>query len=183
MMASFFTGQGDTGDTGFLGEGRISKTSERIEAVGSVDEATAALGLARSLSKSEKICSIIVHVQKQLYWLMSELSAAPDIAERFDKINQDEIVWLEKQIEHLENTVMLPRAFIIPGESSASAALAFARTIVRRAERRTITLFETGEIQKSLLIAYLNRLSSLIFILEVYEASLSGRGVRLVNEE
>jgi len=182
-MTPFFTGQGDAGDTGFLGEGRISKTSERIEAVGCVDEATAALGLARSLSKSEKICSMLVHIQEQLYWLMSELSAAPGVAEKFDKINQVEIVWLEKQIEHLENTVLLPKEFILPGESSASAALALARTIVRRAERRTITLFETGEIKKSLLIAYLNRLSSLIFILEVYEASLSGRGVRLVNEE
>lgn len=182
-MTPFFTGQGDSGDTGFLGEGRISKTSIRIEAVGSVDEATAALGLARSLSKNEKTCSILLHVQQQLYWLMSELSAAPDVAEKFDKINEDEIQWLEKQIEELEKSVVLPRAFIIPGESPAGAALSLARTIVRRAERRTIALFDSGEIKKSLLMVYLNRLSSLIFILEVFETSLSGQGVRLVNED
>ena len=182
-MTPFFTGQGDSGNTGFLGEGRIPKTSARIEAVGSVDEATAALGLARSLSKNEKTGSILLHIQQQLYWLMSELSAAPDVAEKFDKINEDQILWLEKQINDLENTVVLPREFIIPGESPASAALSLARTIVRRAERRAITLFDAGEIKKSSLIAYLNRLSSLIFILEVYEASLSDRGVRLVNEE
>ena len=182
-MASFFTGKGDTGTTGYLGEGRISKTSIRIDAVGSVDEATAALGLARSLSKSEKISQILLHVQKQLYWLMSEISAALDVAEKFNKINQDEILWVEDQIEHLEKIVVLPREFIIAGESVASAALALARTIVRRAERRTIALFEAGEINKPLLIAYLNRLSSLIFLLEVYEASSSGGGVRLVNED
>ena len=90
---------------------------------------------------------------------------------------------MEDQIEHLEKIVVLPREFIIAGESVASAALALARTIVRRAERRTIALFEAGEINKPLLIAYLNRLSSLIFLLEVYEASSSGGGVRLVNED
>jgi cob(I)alamin adenosyltransferase len=182
-MAPFFTGQGDLGDTGILGEGRVSKTSVRIEAVGSVDEANAVIGLARSLSQSEKTKSILLHVQKQLYFLMSELSATLETANKFDKISQDDVLWLEKQIESLENSVVLPREFIIPGESTASGALAMARTVVRRAERRTIELFESGEIAKSVLLAFLNRLSSLIFILEVYESSLSGRGLRLVNEE
>lgn len=182
-MAPFFTGQGDSGDTGILGEGRVSKTSVRIEALGSVDEANAVIGLARSLSQSEKTKSILLHVQKQLYFLMSELSATPETADKFDKISQDDVLWLEKQIESLENSVVLPREFIIPGESTASGALAMARTVVRRAERRTIELFESGEIAKSVLLAFLNRLSSLIFILEVYESSLSGRGLRLVNEE
>ena len=114
---------------------------------------------------------------------MSELSATPETADKFDKISQDDVLWLEKQIESLENSVVLPREFIVPGESTASGALAMARTVVRRAERRTIELFESGEISKSVLLAFLNRLSSLIFILEVYESSLSGRGLRLVNEE
>lgn len=182
-MTPFYTSKGDSGDTGFLGAGRISKASVRIEAVGSVDEATAALGLARALAESEKTRSIILHVQKHLYLLMSELSADFETADQFDKISEDDVKWLETQIENLENAVVIPREFIIPGENPASGALALARTVVRRAERRTVALLESDEIQKPVLIAYLNRLSSLMFILEIYEVSLYGHGVRLVKED
>lgn len=182
-MAPFYTGQGDLGDTGYLGEGRISKNSLRIEAIGTVDEATAALGLARALSQNETTHSIILHIQRTLYYLMTELSADPKAASKFDRIGQGDIDWLETQILALENAVELPRGFILPGECPASGALALARTIVRRAERRTIALFEARGFEKSLLIAYLNRLSSLIFILEIYENTLSGHSTPLAKEE
>jgi cob(I)alamin adenosyltransferase len=180
-MTPLYTSKGDSGDTGYLGSGRISKASTRIEAVGAVDEATAALGLARSLTESEKCRKILLNVQKKLYWLMSELSAAPDVAKKFDKINENDVRELEAEIAELEVLVELPREFIIPGEAPASAALAVARTVVRRAERRTIALLEEKEIQKQVLAAFLNRLSSLVFILEVYESSLSGDKPRLVK--
>ncbi len=180
-MGSFFTGNGDTGKTGFLGEGRISKNSLRIEALGSVDEANAALGYARSIAIGQKTKELLLEVQKQLYYLMSELSASPEVSDRFDRIGGDEILWLEERIREIEALVNLQREFIIPGENPSSGALSIARTIVRRAERRSIALFEADEIKKSLLITYLNRLSSFVFILEVYEASLSGPGVRLVK--
>jgi len=182
-MTPFYTGKGDTGQTGSLGSGRISKNSTRFEAVGSIDEATSFLGLARALSDSEKIKSIIVKIQQQLYLLMSEISASPEVADQFEKINEDNLSWLEKQIEELADAVEMPREFIIPGESPASSALSVARSVVRRAERRTITLFNAEEIIKPNLIAYLNRLSSLIFVLEVYDSFLSGRGIRLAKEE
>ncbi len=182
-MAPFFTGKGDAGDTGFLGEGRISKASQKIEAVGSVDEASAVLGLARSLSDSETTQTIILHIQKQLYWLMAELSASEATAELFDRLSKEDVAWLEEQIIQLENALTMPKDFIVPGETPASGALSLARAIVRRAERRVVALYETGDLQKQGLIVYLNRLSSLIFILEVYESSRSGGGVRLVKEE
>ncbi len=115
-MAPFYTGQGDSGDTGYLGEGRISKSSLRIEAVGTVDEANAALGLARAFSENEKIKSVILTLQKQLYWLMSELAASPENAAQFDKISQEQITWLEDQIDAFENNVDMPKEFIVPGE-------------------------------------------------------------------
>ena len=173
----FYTGQGDTGDTGFLGEGRISKSSLRIEAVGTVDEATAALGLARALSEDETLTSIVLIVQKQLYWLMSELSASPEHAALFKKIGPVQISWIEGQIDALENVVELPMDFIVPGETPASAALSLARTILRRAERRVVALLEDGGITNPELVTYLNRSSSLVFILEIYESSLSGGGI------
>jgi cob(I)alamin adenosyltransferase len=182
-MAPFYTGKGDTGDTGYLGEGRLSKAGSRMDALGSVDEATAALGLARSLSASEEVRALILSVQKHLYLLMSELAASPETAAAFDKIDDEQVTWLEAQIADLEQRVTLPREFIIPGENPASGALSLARTIVRRAERRVVALLEEGGISKPVLVAYLNRLSSLIFILEVHESSLTGEGVRLAKEE
>jgi cob(I)alamin adenosyltransferase len=182
-MTPFYTAEGDSGDTGYLGQGRLSKSSLRIEAVGSVDEATAAVGLARAQTQSENTRNILLQVQKQLYQLMAEVSAAPENAAQFRKIDSETVLWVEEQIESLEKSVVLPREFIIPGENAASGSLALARTIVRRAERRVISLHEAEKIENLDLVAYLNRLSSLLFVLEVYEASHFGRGIRLVKED
>jgi cob(I)alamin adenosyltransferase len=182
-MAPFYTGHGDAGNTGFLGEGRISKASSRIEALGSVDEATAALGLARALTTHKMVQDILLKIQKQLYFLMSELSADAKTADQFDRIHQEDVNWLEAQINQIEQQVDMPREFILPGSSPASGALGLARTIVRRAERRAIVLFENKGFSKEVLIAYLNRLSSLLFVLEVYEAAASDQGLRFAKED
>lgn len=181
-MAPFYTKLGDQGDTGVLGPGRVSKSSLRIEAIGSLDEASSALGLARALAASEKTKSILLQTQKTLYVLMSEVSAPPATAHQFDKLGQEDVAWLENQISELEAQVELPRDFILPGTNLASGALSLARTIVRRAERRVIALFEAGEINKSAIIAYLNRLSSLIFTLEIYEINISDGIIQLAKE-
>lgn len=178
----FYTAKGDSGETSYLGEGGISKSSLRIEAVGSVDEATAAIGLARALSEGDKTLTVLMEVQKALYILMSELSASPEVANKFDKLNDTHLQWLELKIEEFEDSVKLPKVFIIPGGSPASGALALARTIVRRAERRAVALLEANQIHKKLLIAYLNRLSSLLFVLEVYESTFSGNDIELTKE-
>lgn len=180
-MASFFTGGGDQGDTGFLGEGRISKSSLRIETVGTVDEVTAALGFARSIAVSEKTRTILLAIQKQLYGLMTELSASLENAKTFTRITDEAIYWLEQHIMELEAMVELPHEFILPGETPASGALSLARTIVRRAERRIVALLNAGEIENKFLVTYINRLSSLIFVLEVYESSLGDGSVRLAK--
>jgi cob(I)alamin adenosyltransferase len=181
-MAPFYTKLGDQGDTGILGPGRVSKSSLRIEAVGSLDEASSALGFARALAASEKTKNILLQTQKTLYVLMSEVSALPSTAHQFDKLGQEDVAWLENQISELEAQVELPRDFILPGTNPASSALSLARTIVRRAERRVIALFEAGEINKSTIIAYLNRLSSLIFTLEIYEINISDGIIQLAKE-
>jgi cob(I)alamin adenosyltransferase len=181
-MAPFYTAAGDTGETSYLGPGGISKSSLRIEAVGSVDEANAAIGLARALSESEQTHNILFKVQQHLYLLMTELSASPDISEKFDKLNNSHLQWLEAKIAELEQAVEIPKVFITPGSSPASGALDLARTIIRRAERRTVALLEEKQILKQLLVAYLNRLSSLLFVLEVYESSNFGHQIQLTKE-
>ncbi|HOE70248.1 MAG TPA: cob(I)yrinic acid a,c-diamide adenosyltransferase [Brevefilum sp.] len=181
-MSPVYTSDGDQGETGYLGKGRISKSSLRIESVGSVDEANAAIGLARALCADPKSKTILFEVQKHLYLLMTELSASPEMADQFDRLNQDHVNWLEEQIEDLESAVVLPREFIIPGSSPASGAIHLARTIVRRAERRAVSMLEAELIKKQLLIAYLNRLSSLLFMVEVYEALSAGNDIQLAKE-
>jgi cob(I)alamin adenosyltransferase len=181
-MAPFYTAAGDTGETSYLGAGGISKSSLRIEAVGSVDEANAAIGLARALSESEQTRAILFTVQQHLYLLMTELSASPDVADKFDKLDNGQLNWLEAKIDDLEAAVEMPKVFIIPGSSPASGALDLARTIIRRAERRTVALLEEKQILKQLLVAYLNRLSSLLFVLEVYESSNFGHQIQLTKE-
>jgi cob(I)alamin adenosyltransferase len=182
-LAPFYTSLGDSGDTGFLGKGRYSKASPMIEAVGSVDEASAALGFARSVNEIEDIKTIILEIQKQLYVLMTELSSVPDANSHFAKITQDDVHYLEAQIASIEASVDLPREFIIPGESVSSAVLAMARTVIRRAERRTIAFIQENDYQNQNLTAYLNRLSSLVFVLEIYDITKSGRALKLVKEE
>lgn len=180
-MSPFYTSEGDSGDTGILGSGRVSKTSTVIEAVGSVDEATAALGLARALSANENTQRIVLAIQKTLYVLMTEISSSIEIKDQLTGISQKDIDLLEEEIASLEKEVDLPREFIIPGVTPASSTLSLARTIIRRAERRVIALFEAGEIKNKHLIAYLNRLSSLVFVLEVFETQDSGNTLQLAK--
>jgi cob(I)alamin adenosyltransferase len=180
-MAPFYTTEGDQGETGYLGQGKISKSSLRIEAVGCIDEANAAIGLARSLSANQKTHDILFEIQKHLYILMSEISASPEAAGKFDKLDESYLNVLEAHIQELEASVELPRVFIIPGSSASGGALDLARTMVRRAERRAVALLEAEQIQKHVLIAYLNRLSSLLFVLEVYETIITGNDIQLTK--
>jgi len=168
-MAKFYTATGDDGFTGLLGEGRVPKSDPRIEAVGTLDEATAALGLARAGCQTSQIGLLLLAIQRDLYHLMAEVSATPENAARFRKIDAQRIMWLELQIDSIAGTLDIPKEFIIPGDSPSGAALAVARTIVRRAERRVALLYHQGDLENVELLRYLNRLSSLCFLLEILE--------------
>lgn len=182
-MTSFYTRTGDDGTTGLLGKGRISKADARLEALGSVDEASAALGLARALCLAEQTTSILIEVQRDLYRLMSELAATPENTARFQSIDADRVAWLEAQTDAISAVTDMPQEFILPGETPAGAALSLARAIVRRAERRVVALKEAGGVSNSELMRYLNRLSSLCFVLELFENQTAGKKSRLANKK
>ncbi len=181
-MSPFYTRSGDAGDTGLLGEGRVAKFDLRIEALGAVDEATAALGVARAFSASASTRSLLVQTQKHLYQLMAEVAATPQNAGRFRGITPAEVAWLEAETDRIEAAVSLPKEFILPGENQASAMLALARTLVRRAERRVVELHHIGGLENISLLAYLNRLSSLCFVLELQENQQHGTQTQLAKE-
>lgn len=171
----FYTRKGDDGSTGLLGEGRLSKHHPRIETVGDLDEANAALGLARALAQSPEIKTILTNAQKDLYALMAEVAATKENADAFRTIGETHVENLEAQIAVLSEKVAVPKEFILPGETQGGGALALARTVTRRAERRVAALLDEGDLENQSLLAYLNRLSSLCFILELAENQFVGK--------
>lgn len=180
-MSPFYTRTGDEGTTGLLGEGRVPKFDDRIEALGAVDEATAAIGLARASAQAPQTAHLLLEVQRDLYKLMAEVGATPENSAKFRTIGDNQVKWLEEQTDALEQITEMPREFILPGDVPASAALALARTIVRRAERRIVALFHVGQLENPSLLAYLNRLSSLIFMLELVENNHAGQKSNLAK--
>lgn len=174
-MTKFYTQIGDDGYTNLLGEGRAAKHAPRLEAIGDLDEATAALGVARAVCKLPITAELLLVIQRDLYHLMAEVAATPENAARFRKISPERVVWLEEQTDSVSAQVTMPAEFIIPGDSLPGALLSLARTIVRRAERRVAKLLHTGELENSQLLRYLNRLSSLCFTLELFENQAAGK--------
>jgi len=178
---TFYTAKGDDGTTGLLGEGRVPKYHDRIEAVGALDEASAALGLARAQCSAPQTAPILTEVQRDLYKLMAEVAATPENAERFHFIDAARVKWLEQQTDELSEIVEMPKQFILPGDTLGGAALSLARAVVRRAERRVVSLFDGEEVGNADLQRYLNRLSSLCFVLELLENQYAGKKTSLAK--
>ena len=173
-MAPFYTRGGDEGYSGILGEDRIPKYDLRLEVLGTLDEATATLGMARSLCQLPETRKMILRVQRDLYQLMAETAAVPEIAAKFHKIEARHVSWIEEQIEITGRKVNLPAEFIVPGDTWVGAAIDLARTTVRRAERRMAEILHRGDVKNPEMLRYLNRLSTLIFLIEQLESQTAG---------
>ena len=173
-MKRFYTTIGDDGYTGLLGEGRVPKYDPRTEAFGTIDEASAALGLARSFCHAEAASELLITVQRDLYRMMAEVAATPETVERFRGVDAARVEWLEVQIDNLSEKVDMPHEFILSGDTQSGAVLALARTIVRRAERNVAYLLHNHLLDNPEILRYLNRLSSLCFILELVENKAAG---------
>lgn len=173
----FYTRRGDDGFTGLLGPERVPKYDLRPEAYGIVDEAQAALGLARASGCTSSSAQILLAVQRDLHTLMAELAAAGDADSPFSgSMTAGHVEQLETWISELEVGVEMPREFVLPGDSLPGAALHLGRTIVRRAERQAVRLAHEGYLNNRAAIRYLNRLSSLLFLL-AYREDLASTGV------
>ncbi len=172
-VMSIVTKRGDKGETGLLYGGRVPKHDPRVEAYGTVDEAVAALGLARALSKYSRVKEMVLRLQKELFTVAAEL--AIDVAEyekfdrHFKRVTPAMVQALEADVQAIEHEIAMPPAFIVPGASPAAAALDLARTIARRAERRVTALAAEGRVTNLEILRYLNRLSDLIYALARYE--------------
>ena len=173
-MRKYYSRTGDDGFTARLGQGRLPKYHRIIEAVGTIDEASSTLGMARAVCQAPGCTEILLTIQRDLYHIMAELSASEDTVSHFQVIDDSSVIWLEKQIELLGDSIRMPRDFIVPGDSLAGAMIGLARTTIRRAERRVTQLLHENEVSNSHLVSYLNRLSSLCFVLELLELQFKG---------
>ena len=184
-MAKVTTGTGDTGYTGLLGDERVPKYDPRTEALGDVDEATSALGLARALCADERVLAAVLHMQQDLYLLMGEVAtppaAAAAIAAAGIHVTPEHVAWLEALEAELQAEVVIPNKFIIPGDTLDGAALDLARAVIRRAERRAVRLLHEGTIANGEILRYLNRLSDVVFILARYLEAKQGGSTQAVR--
>lgn len=168
-MKEFYTRRGDDGTTGIIGKERLKKHDLRMETIGTLDEVSAVFGLARSSVKSIDVKETLLQLQKQLYKLMGEVAASKELADQFQGVDQDSIVWVEEKVAYYSARTEIPKEFIIPGDTLGGAAISMGRTVVRRAERRVSELLERGDISNEDILKYLNRLSSLCFVMELFE--------------
>jgi cob(I)alamin adenosyltransferase len=161
-----YTGKGDDGTTGLLYGGRVPKDAPAIEANGALDEAQAAIGVARAeVARGSELDGILVRVEHDLYVVMAELATAP---ENRDKLKAGTTLttagmlqWLEDTCDALGERFTMPAEFVIPGQDRVSALLDVARTVVRRAERLALG----AAAEDSQVVPYLNRLSTLMWVL------------------
>ena len=175
------TGRGDDGTTGLLfGGDRIPKDDQRTEAYGTLDEAVAALGLARAELDVRRRLDVlppalaeietqVLRIQRELFVAGAELAANPAAWSRLrdgsTMVSAEMVAGIDAVLADYEARIELPAEFVVPGETRTSAALELARTIVRRAERRAVTLERAGLVPGEHLLPYLNRLADLLWIL------------------
>jgi len=159
-----YTKRGDDGTTGLLFGGRVRKDSWRIELNGAVDEAQAAIGLARAETPpNTEANQRLTTLARDLYVLMAEVATAPENRRKLQAgstmVTTDMVAGLEAGIDDLLARFDMPSDFTVPGENRVAAALDLARTIVRRAERIAVA----EPVEGSFVVAYLNRLSDLLW--------------------
>ena len=176
-LSRIYTRTGDDGSTG-LGDGsRVRKDAARVQAYGTVDEANSALGVLLAVALPDDVRALLTTIQHQLFDLGGELCIPGHAA-----IQATDIEALEARLDHFNADLPALKEFILPAGGEAAARCHLARTIVRRAERETVTLAALEPVRVEA-IGYLNRLSDLLFVLARVLARADGQGDVLWRHE
>jgi cob(I)alamin adenosyltransferase len=167
-MTRIYTKKGDDGTTSLWYGGRVEKSSLRTEAYGTLDEAASALGVARSLCEpGDELAADILRLQDDLFIAGAELATAPEASDRLQdgvsRITDEIVATLEPAIDRYMDRVELPPKFVIPGGTQLSAQLDVARSVIRRAERRTVELARAEGLASDTVLRFLNRASDLAY--------------------
>jgi cob(I)alamin adenosyltransferase len=157
-----YTRTGDRGTAGLVDGSRVSKSSARMQAIGDVDEANAAVALAAALADDPELDSMLLRIQNELFDLGADV-ATPGEIEGALRVIPSQVERLEHEIDAMNESLEPLRSFILPGGSEGVASLHMARSVVRRAERSAVALNEAEPLNPQAL-AYLNRLSDFLFV-------------------
>jgi len=168
-----YTKTGDDGTTGLFGGQRVTKDSLRVECYGTVDELNSTLGIANSEVKNSDLNLLLTEIQNKLFTVGAQLATPFDKKEiNTVKLVDEDIVYLENNIDKFEEKLEPLKQFILPGGTKGASFLHFARSVCRRAER-LVTLLSKNEKISNLNLIYSNRLSDLLFVLARYENSIN----------
>lgn len=160
-----YTKGGDKGTTSLMGGTRVPKYHGRIDAYGTLDELNAFLGLIRDMNIDQHYKTVLLRIQQFIFTAESYLASENETsAKRLPPLPEEEVFFLEKEIDSMEKTLPQLRSFILPGGHPIVSYCHISRTICRRAERLVIKLSEEIEIEE-IIIRYLNRLSDYLFVL------------------
>ena len=160
---SISTKGGDTGQTGLAGGARVSKADLRVESYGSVDELNSFLGFARSICQNKEIAAWTETIQRTLFRLGGAL-ATLDEGKKAPVISGEDVEMLTGLVHKIEATEGILSDWSLAGGHTESAAYEIARTVCRRAERDVVRFMESGGVVRPEVLAYLNRLSDLLWL-------------------
>jgi len=167
-----YTRTGDHGTTGIIGGSRLTKDNLRIEAIGSLDDANAALGFALTVVKNsapelDEICDILENSQRQIFNIGAEIATPSDTTSNAELFDDGATVCLENSMDKFNDVLPALRHFILPGGSEAGCRLHLARCSIRLCERRITAFGQNFEVRDNIR-AYLNRLSDWLFVAARY---------------
>ncbi|MCK6648996.1 MAG: cob(I)yrinic acid a,c-diamide adenosyltransferase, partial [Bacteroidia bacterium] len=165
MAFKVYTKTGDKGQTSLIGGTRVPKHHIRIETYGTVDELNSHIGLIRDQEINPVARQVLVEIQDRLFTIGSSLASDPEKSKmKIPDLKEEDIVFLEKEIDKMDETLPEMRSFVLPGGHTTVSFCHIARCVCRRAERLTIQLSESSFVDE-LVIKYLNRLSDYLFVL------------------
>ena len=176
-MRSISTMKGDAGQTSLAGGVRVSKSSTRVEAYGTIDELNASMGFARSICEDAEIAAFTRSVQLELFKVGSGLATPPDSPKPQVPIDPAMVDRLTVEVHRIEAIDGVLADWSVSGEHRAAAAYDVARTVCRRAERAIVRLVESGDVMAPEILAYVNRLSDLLWVFArklEHDAGVSG---------
>jgi cob(I)alamin adenosyltransferase len=162
---SIATKRGDAGETSLAGAVRVSKGHVRVEAYGTVDELNTFMGLARVMTDDADVKELVKKLQRELFTVGSALATAPAGSKKEPPVTGEMVDALTEHVHRIEATEGILADWSLPGEHPASAAFDVARAVCRRAERQVVRLVESGERVNPHVLAYLNRLSDVLWLI------------------
>lgn len=180
---SIATKHGDKGETGLIGGARVSKANLRVEAYGTIDETGASLGFARSICSDEEINELTKSIQRELFLVAGSVANPRAMEKEPHDVTEAMVARLTDEVNRIERTDGILSDWALPGDHAAAASFDVARTVCRRAERLVVHLAETEEDVDPQVVAYLNRLSDLIWLMSRLLELRAGIEAKLRDEE